>query len=75
MNDSEVPPEGSLDDVPQDAIAVSDLKSKFADVLCPVHGIPADFRNEADGSVVEHICCEVLAQILAELKAKDPDEA
>jgi hypothetical protein len=62
------------DDEPQDARAVRDLTSKYAGVLCPVHNIPAEFSNEADGSIVEHICCEALAQILAELEAKDRSE-
>jgi hypothetical protein len=74
MNDSEAPKPESLEDVPQDVIAVRDLLSKYADVRCPVHDLPPDFRNEADGSIVEHLCCEALAQILRELQAKDPDD-
>jgi hypothetical protein len=74
MNDSEAPRDPGLDDVPQDVIAVRDLLSKYADVRCPVHDVPPDFTNEADGSIVEHICCEALAQIMAELRAKDPEE-
>lgn len=61
-------------DEPQDAKALDDRTSKYANVRCPVHGVAADFETDADGSVVEHICCEALAQILQELKQRDADE-
>jgi hypothetical protein len=50
---------------------LSDLESKYATVRCPVHDTPPIFEVAPDGSVVEHLCCEALAQIFQELKAAE----
>ena len=47
-----------------------DLESKYADVSCPVHGVPPKFEVDEAGAVVETLCCEALAQIVRELSAK-----
>lgn len=51
-----------------------DLESKYADVLCPVHGVPPKFEVDAKGGVVETFCCDALLQIFRELEAKEDEE-
>ena len=51
-----------------------DLGSKYADVLCPVHGVPPKFEVDGKGGVVESFCCDALLQIFRELSAKEDDE-
>lgn len=48
-----------------------DLESKYADVICPVHGTPPKFEVDAAGGVVERLCCDALLQIFRELEAKE----
>jgi hypothetical protein len=54
-----------------DGDILEDLRSKCADVRCPVHGMPPSFERQADGSIVEAFCCEVLARIFGELRAEE----
>jgi hypothetical protein len=65
----EVPQVTEVDDV-----VLRDLTSKFADVACPIHNERPRFDVDASGSVVEHMCCEALLQIVRELQAKEPSE-
>jgi hypothetical protein len=51
-----------------------DLESKYAGVLCPVHGVPPSFDVDAKGSMIERFCCESLMQIFRELQAGEPAE-
>jgi hypothetical protein len=46
-----------------------DLESKYANVICPVHGVPPKFEVDAQGGVVESFCCDALLQIFRELEA------
>ena len=48
-----------------------DLGSRYADVLCPVHGVPPKFEVDAAGVATEGFCCEMLGQIFRELRAKE----
>lgn len=48
-----------------------DLESKYADVLCPVHGEKPKFEVDAKGGVVERFCCDALLQIFRELNTED----
>ncbi|MFT3768553.1 MAG: hypothetical protein QM820_24165 [Minicystis sp.] len=51
-----------------------DLESKYADVICPVHGVPPKFEVDEKGSVVESFCCDALLQIFRELEAKEEED-
>ena len=51
-----------------------DLESKYAGVLCPVHGVPPSFDVDEKGSMIERFCCESLMQIFRELQETDPGE-
>ena len=57
-----------------DEVVLRDLSSRFADVACPVHNVPPRFEVDEAGSVVEHMCCEVLLRIVRELSAKEGSE-
>jgi len=57
-----------------DDVVLRDLASRFADVACPVHNEPPRFEIDKAGSVVEHMCCEVLLRIVRELQAKEGSE-
>ena len=57
------------------AKVLSDLESKYNTVRCPIHDVPPQFDVDEAGGVVEHICCEALAQIFRELKAQEAREA
>ncbi|HVY47817.1 MAG TPA: hypothetical protein VHB21_18140 [Minicystis sp.] len=48
-----------------------DLDAKYADVLCPIHGVKPKFEVDENGDVVETMCCAALLQIVRELQAKD----
>jgi hypothetical protein len=54
-----------------DDVVLRDLESKYADVLCPIHGSPPKFEVDAKGGVVEAFCCDALLQIFRELEAKE----
>jgi hypothetical protein len=56
---------------------LADLRSRYAGVLCPVHGVAPAFEMDEAGGVIEAFCCESLAQIFRELRAKEgePDDA
>lgn len=66
--DTGAPAVASEDITEIDDNVLKDLESPFADVACPVHGGPPSFERAPDGSVVEHICCETLLQIVRELQ-------
>lgn len=51
-----------------DESVLKDLESKYADVACPMHGVPPAFELAPDGSVVERFCCEALLAIVRELQ-------
>jgi hypothetical protein len=51
-----------------------DLGSKYADVVCPVHGVAPKFEVDAKGGVVETFCCDALLQIFRELEAREDRE-
>jgi hypothetical protein len=53
-------------------VVLRDLTSQFADVSCPIHNQPPRFDVDEAGGVVEHICCEVLLNIVRELQAQEP---
>ena len=51
-----------------------DMASKYADIRCPVHDVPPQFEVGDDGSVIERLCCEALAQIFHELRAGEAED-
>jgi hypothetical protein len=51
-----------------------DMASKYADLRCPVHNVPPQFELAEDGSVIERLCCEALAQIFHELQATEAED-
>ncbi len=51
-----------------------DMASKYADVRCPVHNVPPQFEAAEDGSVIERLCCEALAQIFHQLQASEAED-
>jgi len=57
-----------------DGNVLRDLESKYSTIACPVHNTPPSFEVASDGSVVEHLCCEVLLRIFRELQAKEEQE-
>lgn len=58
-----------IDDV--EANILHDMESKYADMLCPVHGVPPKFEIDAKGGVVEAFCCHALLQMFRELSAEE----
>lgn len=48
-----------------------DLESRYANVICPVHGVPPKFEVDEQGGVVESFCCDALLQIFRELSTGD----
>ncbi len=47
---------------------LEDVRSRYATVLCPVHGVPPQFDIDEKGGVIEAFCCETLGQIFGELR-------
>jgi hypothetical protein len=47
---------------------LEDVRSRYAGVLCPVHGVPPQFDVDEKGGVIEAFCCETLGQIFGELR-------
>jgi len=50
---------------------LQDLHSKYADVMCPVHGEHPRFEVDEKGGVVESFCCDALMQIFRELGSRE----
>jgi hypothetical protein len=57
-----------------DASILRDLESRYADTVCPVHGVPPKFEIDEKGGVVESFCCDALLQIFRELAAEEDAE-
>ncbi len=75
MSDEEIRAEAAPKGVTEDDI-LADFTSRYAGVLCPVHGGPPRFEMDSKGGVIEAFCCEALAQIFRELRRDEPkDEA
>ena len=65
------PREGEVKGVTEDDI-LGDLQSRYAGVICPVHGVTPKFEMDEAGGVIEAFCCEGLRQIFLELRGKEP---
>jgi len=51
---------------------LADLRSTYAGVLCPIHGVAPRFdRDPKTGTITETLCCEALAQIFGELRENE----
>jgi hypothetical protein len=76
MESEESDPTTEAPDAPElDDQIIGDLESKYAGVLCPVHGVPPSFDVDEKGSMIERFCCEGLMQIFRELQETDPGDA
>lgn len=51
-----------------EADILEDVRSRYATMLCPVHGVPPQFDIDESGGVIEAFCCETLGQIFGELR-------
>jgi hypothetical protein len=67
-HDQEAPPAGSEARGIGETEILEDVRSRYADVLCPVHGVPPQFDVDEKGGVIEAFCCETLGQIFGELR-------
>ncbi len=75
MASDESDTEAEATDAPErDDEIISDLESKYAGVICPVHNVPPSFDVDEKGSMIERFCCEALMQIFHELRATDPGD-
>ena len=68
--DEEVPGEGEVKGISNGDI-LGDLRSRYAGVLCPAHGVSPRFEVDEAGVATEAFCCEMLGQIFRELRARE----
>ena len=62
--------ESEVKGVTEDHI-LGDLRSRYASVLCPVHGVPPQFEVDEAGASIEAFCCEMLGQMFRELRTRE----
>lgn len=71
---SDEPPE--VPDAPElDQQILVDLRSRYADLRCPIHDEAPVFNVDMKGSLIESFCCEALMRMFRELQTGDPGDA